>query len=68
MDAFIFRFSAKQLRTIPLHYAGFLIASGHCCNELAILLPYIVFEQDLSHANEVETALILTRKLLLIAF
>jgi hypothetical protein len=62
MDAWVFRFSAKQLRAIPSRYLGFLIASGHCCNELAILLPYIIFEHDLSRANAVEVAFILTRK------
>jgi len=62
VDAFIFRFTAKQLRAIPSHYLGFLIASGHCCNELAILLPYTIFEHDLETANDVETAFILTRK------
>lgn len=62
MDAFVFRFNAKKLRAIPSRYLGFLIASGHCCNELAILLPYIIFEHDLKRANEVESAFILTRK------
>ena len=62
MDAFIFRFTAKQLRSVPARYLGFLIASGHCCNELAILLPYIIFEHDLTQSNEAETAFILTRK------
>ena len=52
MDAFVFRFTAKRLRAIPSHYVGFLVASGHCCNELAILLPYIVFEHDLKRAND----------------
>jgi len=62
MDAFIFRFTAKQLRSLPSRYLGFLIASGHCCNELAILLPYLIFEHDLTDSNEAETAFILTRK------
>jgi hypothetical protein len=62
MEAFVFRFSARQLRAIPPHRLGFLIASGHCCNELAILLPYIIFEHDLTRANDVEVAFILTRK------
>jgi len=62
MDAFMFRFSAQQLRAIPPHRLGFLIASGHCSNELAILLPYIIFEHDLTRANDVEVAFILTRK------
>lgn len=62
MDAFVFRFDAKRLRAIPRDYLGFLIASGHCCNELAILLPYIIYEHDLRRANEFETAFILTRK------
>lgn len=62
MDASVFRFNAKQLRAIPTRHLGFLVASGHCCNELAILLPYIIFEHDLKRANEVECAFILTRK------
>jgi hypothetical protein len=62
MDAFVFRFSAQQLRAIPPLQLGFLIASGHCCNELAILLPYIIFEHDLTDANDVEVAFILARK------
>lgn len=62
MDAFVFRFTAAQLRSIPPRYVGFLIASGHCCNELSILLPYIIFEHDIERANEVETAFILTRR------
>lgn len=62
MDAFVFRFDAKKLRAIPARYLGFLIASGHCCNELAILLPYIIFEHDLKLANDFEAAFILTRK------
>lgn len=62
MDTSVFRFSAKQLRAIPPRYLGFLIASGHCCNELAILLPYIIFEHDLKRTNDVEAAFILTRK------
>ena len=62
MDAFRFRFDAKHLRKVPERYFGFLIASGHCCNELAILLPYILFEHDLRRANDVECAFILTRK------
>lgn len=62
MDAFVFRFDAKRLRAIPRDYLGFLIASGHCCNELAILLPYIIYEHDLKRANDFEIAFILTRK------
>lgn len=62
MDAFVFRFDAKRLRAIPRDYLGFLVASGHCCNELAILLPYIIFEHDLRRANDFEIAFILTRK------
>ena len=62
MDAFIFRFDAKKLRAIDRRYLGFLIASGHCCNELAILLPYIMFEHNLKRANEFEAAFILTRR------
>jgi hypothetical protein len=62
MDSYIFRFDAKKLRAIPRRYLGFLVASGHCCNELSILLPYIIFEHDLTNANEFEAAFILTRK------
>jgi len=62
MDAFIFQFDAKRLRAIPPDYLGFLVASGHCCNELAILLPYIIYEHDLTRANDFEIAFILTRK------
>lgn len=62
MDAFIFRFDAKKLRAIDRRYLGFLVASGHCCNELSILLPYIVFEHNLKRANAFEAAFILTRK------
>jgi hypothetical protein len=62
MDAFLFQFTAKQLRAVPPEFLGFLIASGHCCNELAILLPYIIFEHDIAVSNEAETALILARK------
>lgn len=62
MDAFVFRFDAKRLRAIPRDCLGFLVASGHCCNELAILLPYIIYEHDLTRANDFETAFILTRK------
>ena len=62
MDAFVFQFDAKRLRAVPRDYLGFLVASGHCCNELAILLPYILFEQDLRRANDFEIAFILTRK------
>ncbi len=62
MDAFVFRFDAKRLRLIPRGYLGFLVASGHCCNELAILLPYIIYEHDLRKANDFEIAFILTRK------
>ncbi len=62
MDAFVFRFDAKRLRTIPRDYLGFLVASGHCCNEITILLPYIIYEHDLKRANDFEAAFILTRK------
>src|ERR1700687_990100 len=62
MDAFVFQFDAKRLRALPRDYLGFLVASGHCCNELAILLPYIIYEHDLRRANDFEIAFILTRK------
>ena len=62
MEAFVFRFSAGQLRKIPRKYLGFCIASSHCCNELAILLPYLIFEHNLNKANEVESAFIVMRR------
>lgn len=62
MDAYIFRFSAKQFRSLGPEQVGFLAASGHCCNELAILMPYMAFEQSLEGANDVESALILVRR------
>jgi hypothetical protein len=62
MDAFKFIFAAKRLRAVPERHLGFLVASGHCCNELIILMPYIIFEHELKDANAVETAFILTRK------
>jgi hypothetical protein len=62
MDGYIFHFDAKKLRAIPRRYLGFLVASGHCCNELTILLPYIIFEHDLTNANDFEAAFIQTRK------
>ena len=62
MDGFVYRFDAKRLRAVPRDYLGFLVASGHCCNELAILLPYIIYEHDLRRANDFEIAFILTRK------
>jgi len=62
MDAYIFRFSADDLRKIESRALGFLISSGHCCNELVALMPYIAFEQSLKNANEVESALIVARR------
>jgi hypothetical protein len=62
MDGYIFRFDARKFRKIPKRYLGFLVASGHCCNELTILLPYIIFEHELMDANEFEAAFIQTRK------
>ena len=62
MNGFIFRFDVKKLRAIPRRYLGFLVASGHCCNELSILLPYIIFEHDLRDANEFEAAFIQSRR------
>jgi hypothetical protein len=62
VETFVYRFTASQLRAIPRRHLGFLIASGHCCNELAVLLPYIIFEHEIAQANETETAFILTRK------
>jgi hypothetical protein len=62
MDAYIFHFNANDLRKIESRALGFLISSGHCCNELVALMPYIVFEQSLKSANEVEAALIIARR------
>jgi hypothetical protein len=62
MDAYIFRFNVSDLRKIESRALGFLISSGHCCNELVALMPYIVFEQSLENANEVEGALIIARR------
>src|SRR5258708_33582180 len=62
MDSIMFRLAVKQFRAIPERYLRFLVASGHCCNELSILLPYIIFEHDLTNANEFEAAFIQTRK------
>jgi hypothetical protein len=62
MDAFVFQFTAKQLRNVSRDYIGFPVASSHCCNELVILLPYIMYEHDIRRANDFETAFILTRK------
>jgi hypothetical protein len=62
MDAYIFRFTVDDLRKIESRALGFLISSGHCCNELVALMPYIVFEQSLEDANEVEAALIIARR------
>jgi hypothetical protein len=62
MDAYIFRFTVDDLRKIESRALGFLISSGHCCNELVALLPYIVFEQSLEDANEAGAALIIARR------
>jgi hypothetical protein len=61
MEVSLFRFSAKQLQSIHPDHVGFLIASSHCCNELICVMPYIIFEQDIEHANEVEKAIINVR-------
>ncbi|HEY5067107.1 MAG TPA: hypothetical protein VIJ04_20070 [Xanthobacteraceae bacterium] len=58
MEVSLFRFSARQLQTIHADHLGFIIASSHCCNELICVMPYIIFEQDIEEANEVERALI----------
>ena len=50
-------------RKIPAKYQGFLVTSGHCCNELAVLLPYIMFEHDPKRANEFEASFIVARYL-----
>jgi hypothetical protein len=62
MNAHLFQYSAKQLKALDQSVLGFLIASGHCCNELSVLMPYIVFEQSLKDANDIEAAFILTRR------
>jgi hypothetical protein len=62
MEAHIFKFTADDLRKIDRRILGFLITSGHCCNELVALMPYIVFEYPLASTNEVEAALILARR------
>src|SRR6266487_3195141 len=62
MDTYIFRFSAKQLKSIEPELLGLLIASGFCCNELATLMPFIVFEHSLKGANETESAFIVLRR------
>jgi len=61
MEVSLFRFSAKRLQEIHPDHIGFLIASSHCCNELICVMPYIFFEQDIEHANEVEQAIINVR-------
>jgi hypothetical protein len=62
MEAHIFKFTADDLRKIERHVLGFLISSGHCCNEIVALMPFIVFEHALEDTNEVEAALILARR------
>ncbi|MBX9778478.1 MAG: hypothetical protein K2Y71_29240 [Xanthobacteraceae bacterium] len=63
MDAFIFRFDVKAFQAIPESYQGFLVTSGMCCNELTLLLPYIMFEHNPKGANEFEASFIVARKL-----
>lgn len=58
MEVTIWRFSAGELARIHREHLGFLLASSHCCNELISLMPYIIFEQDITEANEAESALI----------
>lgn len=62
METYVFKFSADDLRKIDSRVLGFLISSGHCCNELSAMMPFIAFEQSLQGANEVESALILARR------
>jgi hypothetical protein len=62
MEAYVFGFTAKDLRKIEARSLGFLVSSEHCANELTALMPYIAFEQSLEDKNDVETALILTRR------
>jgi hypothetical protein len=59
----IFKLTVGELRSIPDRYLGFLLASSHCCNELAALVPFVVFEQDLAEAGShtVESAFIRSR-------
>jgi hypothetical protein len=61
MKVSIFRFTAKQLQSIHPDHLGFVVASSHCCNELICVMPYIIFEQDIQKANDVEEALIKIR-------
>lgn len=61
MEVWIYRFTAKQLRSIHSDHLGFILASSHCCNELASVSPYIIFEHEIDEANEVENAFIQTR-------
>lgn len=61
MKITIFQFTAKELRSIHSDHLGFLIASSHCCNELTAVMPYIIFEHDLSTANDAEKAFIRLR-------
>jgi hypothetical protein len=58
MEVSLFHFSARRLQTIHADHLGFLIASSHCCNELICVMPYLIFEQDIEDANEVERAMI----------
>jgi hypothetical protein len=68
MKIWIYRFTAKQLRSIPKVHLGFIVASSHCCNELTSISPYMMFEHDFNKANEVEKAFMNLRLFTLIRF
>jgi hypothetical protein len=58
MKVSVFRFTARQLQLIHPDHLGFVISSSHCCNELTCVMPYIIFEQDITKANSVEGSFI----------
>jgi hypothetical protein len=61
VDVYVYKLTVAQLRSIPPRFLGFLLASSHCCNELAAFLPFVLFEQDITQATEVESAFIRSR-------
>lgn len=61
MKTWTFKFTAKQLSKVHSDHLGFIIASSHCCNELVAVAPFLIFEQNISKANEVERSLIAIR-------
>lgn len=62
MESYIFQFKASDFRKIEARSLGFLLSSGHCSNELSALMPYIAFEHTLEGTNDVEAALIISRR------